>query len=57
MEPNQRCTLTVTVTKTFASIGKQPIPNSWSQVATLTNGSQLRSNYTGQLAVNVVSCP
>jgi hypothetical protein len=56
MEPGQQCTLTVPVSKTFAALGAQPLTGSWSKVATLANGSQRKSNYTGQLAVHVQSC-
>ena len=41
----------------FASPGEQPLTGSWSAVATFADGSQRKSNYTGQLAVNVASCP
>ncbi|HLA80104.1 MAG TPA: hypothetical protein VJP78_00530, partial [Thermoleophilia bacterium] len=58
MTPGQVCTLRVTVTNTYNSIGEQPITGSWSEVQTEVspiNGSSIKmsSPGTGQLSVNV----
>lgn len=44
------CSLDVTVTKRYSSTGEQAVTSSWSA---LNVTDSLKSNYTGQLAVNV----